>query len=512
MIVGRRKDAAPDDYPIIDNFVEDSFAHIQDGLDIGHSIIRLNGVDLKGLGKREVHDMFREIEPGQEVALAMEKTRLRLANSKSSIASMASVGAASSPEHGGDGRSGLAEDDEEDLLEDMDIGLFGGKKASVRRGGRGRGKGSRGGRDGSGGAAANIAEDDFGDDPFETTDYDNVAMAGANVVQQTEPRGFKKRHGVSVYNGFGDAVDDDADDATDAQPAVPPSPSPDAAVAEVPKSKGFRRKPSVYLGFDAGAVEDDADVDVGAEIAEESFEEAEYAVAAPHLVEDVALQCVDCLESKTDGIVDEVDGSWHCGACVAERDAAAAAAPTAADGRGGGVGGDVEGYEVIDPDDEEAEDGAGRRSSIARSVQRQHSLDLAADEAAAIAADVLEAVTPSMPTEAELKTKAKEQAEAQAEIETAEAAAKSDEMAVFKTGARFLGVVAVLEDEGEPVCNAAVDDLKATIAANGGVVVRGTLCLSSAIIEIREPPDGFGNENVLHTINPAVRIYKIALF
>ena len=308
-----------------------------------------------------------------------------------------------------------------------------------------------------------------------------------------------------MYNGFGDdaEADDDAGSAAPPPPPTPagaPTPAPPAATA-ASKSKGFRRKPSVYLGFDAGAV--DADADADELIVEAEFEEAEYSLA-----EDVALQCVDCLESKVDGTVDDVDGSWHCAACIAERDEGSLASgdggDTSSGGGGGGSAADVEGYEVIDPDEEEEGDRL-RRSSVADTGQRQHSLDVAAEEAAAIAAEVLTGGRrPSaQPTAAQQQVTLDQEAAAQAEMESAEADAKADESAVFKTGVRFLGIVAVLEDEGVPVCNAAVDDLKAIITKNGGVVVRGTLCLSPTSIEIQEEPDGFGHQHVLHTINPA---------
>ena len=60
---------------------------------------------------------------------------------------------------------------------------------------------------------------------------DEVGSESEDVapIAQTEPRGFKKRHGVSVYNGFGDDAEagDDAAAPADGFEAVEPDPESD---------------------------------------------------------------------------------------------------------------------------------------------------------------------------------------------------------------------------------------------------------------------------------------------
>ena len=102
---GVRKDADEDDYPIVDNLVEDSFAHsyMDHGLAIGNSIISVNGKSCKGMVGSDVHALVKAIEPGAGVRIKLQPAAARIKHSKrrSNVPSQSMRGASSMTSLGG---------------------------------------------------------------------------------------------------------------------------------------------------------------------------------------------------------------------------------------------------------------------------------------------------------------------------------------------------------------------------------------------------------------------------
>jgi len=84
LIAGVRKDATDDDYPIVDNLVEDSFAHsfAENGLAIGNSIVSVNGKNCKGMVGSDVHALVKAIEPGAGVRIKLMPSSARIKQMK----------------------------------------------------------------------------------------------------------------------------------------------------------------------------------------------------------------------------------------------------------------------------------------------------------------------------------------------------------------------------------------------------------------------------------------------
>ena len=126
LIAGEAKGADADTYPVVRNLVEDSFAHGQEGLEIGNSIVTVQGNSMKGKTGKEVHAVMRAIDPGAEVIIKLKPPWSRLRgqstrNKKSSSSMLAMTGGAAAAV-GARRKQSLQIDGLDD--DDLDVGLF----------------------------------------------------------------------------------------------------------------------------------------------------------------------------------------------------------------------------------------------------------------------------------------------------------------------------------------------------------------------------------------------------